>query len=152
MKVEKKLKGMGHELPLPPDSVASYVNFKHTGNLIFISGQGPNINGEQKYVGKVGGELTQEQGYEAAKLCGLNLLAQLKKCLGDLDLVKEVVHVKGFVASTEDFYNQPFVMNGASDLITEAFGQKGKHTRCALGTNVLPGNIPVEVEMIVEIK
>lgn len=151
MKVEQKLKELGYELPIAPDPAASYVTFKKSGNLLFISGQGPDINGEQKYKGKVGSELTQEKGYEAAKACGMNLLAQLKSCLGDLDLVKEVVHVKGFVASSVDFFNQPSVINGTSDLMTEVFAEKGKHTRCALGTNVLPGNIPVEVEMVVEI-
>lgn len=151
MKIEERIKELGLELPEAPAPAAAYVTCKQVGNLVYVSGQGPIINGSQLYTGKVGSELTEEDGYEAAKLCGLNLLAQLKRFLGDLDLIKNVVNVKGFIASTTESFNQPRVMNGMSDLMVSVFEEKGKHTRCALGTNVLPGNIPVEVEMVVEV-
>ncbi len=151
MRAEKKLEELGILLPTPPNPVATYTACKQTGNLVFVSGQGPIIEGKQLYTGKLGGEVSKEQGYEAAKACGINLLAQLKKYLGDLDKVKEVVHVKGFVACRDDFFEHPAVINGVSDLMVAAFGDAGLHTRCALGTNALPGNIPVEAEMIVEV-
>lgn len=152
MKVEENLKKAGITLPVPPLPVASYVPAKQIGNLVYVSGQGPIIDGKQLFTGKVGAECDIQQGQEAAKACGINLLAQLKQYLGDLDRVEQVVHLKGFVACADDFYEQPAVMNGASDLMITAFGESGKHTRCALGTNVLPGNIPVEVELIVAVK
>ncbi|SNS91038.1 Enamine deaminase RidA, house cleaning of reactive enamine intermediates, YjgF/YER057c/UK114 family [Anaerovirgula multivorans] len=150
--VEEKLKQLGITLPEAPQPIASYVPAKVIGNMVYISGQGPIINGIQMYTGKVGKECTKEEGYQAARLCGLNLIAQLKKVIGDLDRVKEIVHLKGFIASTTDFFEQPTVINGASDLMIEIFGEAGKHTRCALGTNVLPTDIPVEIELVVEIK
>lgn len=150
--VEERLKELGINLPIPPNPVASYVPVRQEGNLVFVSGQGPIINGKQLYTGKVGAECSQEDGYEAAKACAINLLAQLKKHLGSLDRVKSVVELHGYVACTTDFYAQPAVINGASDLMITAFGDAGRHARCALGTNVLPGNIPVEVELIVSVK
>ena len=102
--------------------------------------------------GKVGGELTQEQGYTAARLTGLNLIAQLRKELGDLDRIKQFVKVQAFVASVPNFMAQPAVMNGVSDLFVEVFGEKGKHTRTAVAVPQLPFNIPIEVEMIVEVE
>lgn len=152
MKVEQKLAELGIELPVTPEPIANYVGCKRVGNLVFVSGQGPIINGKQLYTGKVGGEVAQEDAYQAARACGINLLSQLKRFLGDLDAVKQIVHVKGFVASVNSFTNQPAVINGCSDLLVSVFGdEKGKHTRCALGTNVLPTDIPVEIEMIVEV-
>jgi enamine deaminase RidA (YjgF/YER057c/UK114 family) len=151
MKIENRLKELNIELPEAPAPVAAYVPCKKSGNLVFVSGQGPSVNGRETVLGKVGGELTLEEGYQAARLCGLNLLAQLKKFLGDLDCVKGIVHVKGFVASDNNFYLQPKVINGVSDLMVEVFGEPGRHTRCALGVNVLPGNIPVEAELIAEV-
>jgi enamine deaminase RidA (YjgF/YER057c/UK114 family) len=151
MKIENRLKELNIELPEAPAPVAAYVPCKRSGNLVFVSGQGTSVNGQETYKGKVGAELTLEEGYQAARLCGLNLLAQLKKFLGDLDCVKSIVHVKGFVASDNNFYFQPKVINGVSDLMVEVFGEAGRHTRCALGVNVLPGNIPVEVELIAEV-
>ena len=149
MHIEQRIRELGIELPEAPVPVASYVPCKQAGELLFISGQGPIINKVQAYTGKVGKELTEEEGKDAARLCGLNLLAQIKKFLGDLDRVEEVLNIRGFVASSDSFYNQPQVLNGVSDLMVQVFGERGRHTRCALGTNVLPGNIPVEVEMII---
>src|SRR5690625_5099137 len=126
---------------------------KQTGNLLFLSGNGPlDANGNPLITGKLGTNLTIEEGYEAARLCGLNLLSRLKTHLGDLNEVNQIVKVLGLVASSDDFYDQPKVMNGFSDLMLEVFGDEGEHARSAMGTNVLPSNIPVEVEMVVEIK
>jgi enamine deaminase RidA (YjgF/YER057c/UK114 family) len=151
MKIENRLKDLKIDLPEAPAPIAAYVPCKQSGNLVFVSGQGTAINGKDTYRGKLGADLSVEEGYQAARFCGLNLLAQLKKFLGDLDRVKALVNVKGFVASADDFTAQPQVINGVSDLMVEVFGEAGRHTRCALGTNVLPGNIPVEVELIAEV-
>ena len=151
MKIEDKIKALGIDLPSAPEPIANYIPCLQSGNLVFVSGQGPIINGKQLYTGKVGAEVTREEGYEAARACCINLLSQLKLFLGDLDKIKRVVHIKGYVASADDFTNQPAVINGASDLLVEIFGEAGRHTRCALGLNVLPTDIPVEVEMIVEV-
>jgi enamine deaminase RidA (YjgF/YER057c/UK114 family) len=151
MKIEDKLNERGIVLPEPPQPIASYVPCKQVGHLVFVSGQGPVIEGKQLYTGKVGAEVSQGDAYKAARACGLNLIAQLKHFLGDLDKVKSIVHVKGFVACTPDFEAQPSVINGVSDLMVEVFGESGRHTRCALGTNALPTNIPVEVELIAEV-
>lgn len=151
MNAEKKLAALGIELPDTPSPIANYVGVKKSGNLVFVSGQGPIINGRQLYTGKVGREVTQEEAYKAARACGINILSQLKRFLGDLDKIKEVVHIKGFVASANDFTSQPAVINGCSDLMVEVFGESGRHTRCALGANVLPSDIPVEIEMVVEV-
>jgi len=151
MKIEERLKELHIELPEAPQPLAAYVPCKKSGNLVFVSGQGPSLNGKETPLGKVGSDLTVEEGIQAARSCGLNLLAQLKKFLGDLDCVKSIVHIKGFVASADTFYAQPKVVNGVSELMVEVFGEAGKHTRCALGANALPGNIPVEVELIAEV-
>ena len=151
MLIEEKLAGMGIVVPMPPEPIANYTACLQTGNLVFVSGQGPIIDGTQLFTGKVGREVSPEEGYQAARACGLNLLGQLKRFLVDLDRIKRVVHVKGYVASADDFTDQPAVINGASDLLVEVFGEAGRHTRCALGMNVLPTDIPVEVEMIVEV-
>lgn len=151
MEIERKLHELGITLPDPPASAGAYVTCKQTGNQVYLSGQGPILNGENPYYGKVGEKVSKEEAYQTARRCGLNLLAQLKAYLGDLDRVSQVVQVKGYVACSSTFFDQPQVVNGVSDLMIEVFGERGKHTRCALGTNVLPGDIPVEVEMIVEI-
>ncbi|MDR0316209.1 MAG: RidA family protein [Treponema sp.] len=151
MSIENRLKELQIELPEAPAPVAAYIPCKKSGNLVFVSGQLPSVNGSETKRGKVGAELTVEEGYQAARLCGLNLLAQLRKFLGDLDCVKGIIHVKGFVASDNNFYSHSQVVNGVSDLMVEVFGEAGRHTRCALGTNVLPGNMPVEAELIAEV-
>jgi len=151
MSIEENLKKLNIELPKAPDPVGSYVASKIAGNLVFISGQIP-INSAGKLIkGKVGKELNLEQAQEAAKFCALNLLAQLKKICGNLDKVKGCVKITGYVNSVDSFIDQPKVINGASDLISKVFGDKGKHARAAVSANSLPLGASVEVEGIFEI-
>lgn len=152
MKIEHRIKELGLILPEAPKPVAEYIPAKKIGNLVFTSGQGPIKDGKFIYVGKIGGEVSLKEGYESAKICAINCLAAIKSVIGSLDKIDEIVKVKGYVNSTSDFYRQPEVVNGASELIVKIFGEKGKHARSALGTSVLPGNIPVELEMIVKVK
>ena len=149
MKIEEKLKEMGLELPEIPKPMANYVPAARTGNLLFLSGHGP-MKGTSP--GKVGKDLTLEEGYEAAKGTALCLISPIKNTIGDLDKVKRVVKLVGFVNCSEDFTDQPKVVNGASDLFVEVFGDRGKHARAAVGMYQLPGNIPVEIEVIVEVE
>jgi enamine deaminase RidA (YjgF/YER057c/UK114 family) len=149
--VEAKLEAMGLTLPAPPAPVANYVRYVQVGNLVFLSGHGPTRDGKQAFQGKVGGERTIEEGYEAAKLVMLNLLASLKEAIGDLDRVERIVKLLGMVNCTEDFGEQPKVINGASDLLVELFGEKGRHARSAVGMQALPMQITVEIEMIVQV-
>ena len=149
MKIEEKIKEMGLKLPEIPKPVANYVPAVRTGNLLFLSGHGPE---KSVPTGKVGKDLTLEEGYEAAKNTALCLLSTIKKSIGDLDKVKRVVKLVGFVNCSEDFKDQPKVVNGASDLFVEVFGERGKHARAAVGMYQLPGGIPVEIEVIVEIE
>ena len=151
-KIEERIKELGLTLPAAPSPMANYVTARRTGNLLFFSGAGPFEEGKPVVFGKVGNELSQEEGYQAARLTGLNLIAQLKKELGDLDRIKQFVKVQAFVASSPDFMAQPAVMNGVSDLFVEVFGEKGKHARTAVAVPQLPFNIPIEGEMIVEIE
>ena len=151
MSTEENLKKLNINLPKAPDPVGAYVASKIVGNLVFISGQLP-LNSEGKLIkGKVGKELSLEQGHEAAKFCALNLLAQLKKICGSLDKVKGCVKITGYVNSTDSFVDQPKIINGASDLISQIFGDKGKHTRAAVSVNSLPLGAAVEVEGIFEV-
>ena len=151
MSAEENLKKLNINLPKAPDPVGAYVASKIVGNLVFISGQLP-LNSEGKLIkGKVGKELNLEQGQEAAKLCALNLLAQLKKISGNLDKVKGCIKITGYVNSIDSFVDQPKIINGASDLISKIFGDKGKHTRAAVSVNSLPLGASVEVEGIFEI-
>lgn len=148
---EAKLKEMGITLPEVSAPVANYVNGVRTGNLLFMSGKGPKQANGEYISGKVGADLTIEQGYEAAKLVGIQQLAGLKAELGNLNKVKRIVKVLGMVNSAPDFGDQPKVINGFSDLMVEVFGDKGKHARSAVGMGALPSNIAVEIEIIVEI-
>ena len=152
MKIEKRLEELGVKLPEPAKPVAAYLPFRRTGNLIYISGQDCRVNGELKYKGKVGKDVTEEEAYEAARITAINLLAILKSAVGDLDKVKQIVNLHGFVNSADGYVRQPFVINGASEFLVEVFGDKGKHSRCALSCNELPFNTPVEIEMIVEVE
>ncbi len=145
---EERLAHLGITLPSVPFPVAQYVPAVQVGDLVYVSGQGPVSGGRPKFVGRVGGEISLEEGYQAARLCALNGLAATKALLGTLDRVARVVHVRGFVNSTPCFLQQSQVIDGASDLLVSVFGDAGRHARAALGANVLPGNIPVEVEMI----
>lgn len=148
---DAKIEELGLKLPAAPSPMANYVTARRAGNLLFFSGAGPFMDGKPAVFGKVGAELTQEQGYEAAQLTGLNLIAQLKKELGTLNSVKQFLKVQAFVASAPDFMAQPAVMNGVSDLFVQVFGEAGKHARTAVAVPQLPFNIPIEVEMIVEV-
>ncbi len=152
MKIEKRLNDLGLTLPEPPSPMAAYVPYAFAGDLLFISGNGSNIAGLEKFVGKVGREYTIEQGYQAARQTGLNLIAQLKRALGDLDRVERIVHLKGFVNCTDDFPDSPKVINGASELMVEVFGEAGRHSRSAIGVCALPAGMPVEIELVAKIK
>jgi enamine deaminase RidA (YjgF/YER057c/UK114 family) len=149
---EAKLKEKGIVLTTPGKPVANYVNAVRVGNLLFLAGKGPTKPDGSNITGKVGKDLTIEQGYEAAKLVAINHLAVLKAELGDLNKVKRIVKVLGMVNCTDDFKDQPKVINGYSDLMVDIFGEKGKHARSAVGMGSLPMNIAVEVEVIVEIE
>ena len=150
---ESKLISLGIKLPDPPEPVASYVPAVLTGNLLYVSGQIPVVDGKLAFEGTVGENLTLEEGKEAARICVINALAVIKKELGSLDKVKKIVRLSGFVASTTDFTRQPLVINGASDLLVEVFGEDvGKHSRIAIGVASLPLNSPVEIDLIVEIR
>ena len=152
MKIENRLKEIGIELPPPVKPVANYVTTVQTGNLVFTSGHGPvNMSGDLE-TGQLGAGMTIEEGYQSARLVGLGLISTLKDALGDLDRIKRVVKVVGFVNSTPDFLDHPKVVNGVSDLLVEVFGDKGRHARSAVGMVQLPGGIPVEVEVIVEVE
>ncbi len=151
MEIEKKMGTFGLELPEVAKPVASYVPAVKSGNYVFTSGQIPFVKGELMYRGKLGGDLTVEQGYECARVSALNCLAAVKSVIDDLDRVKQIVRVTGFVNSAPGFEDQPKVLNGASDLLVEVFGQRGKHSRLAIGTSELPLGAPVEIDMVVEI-
>ena len=149
---ETRLKEKGITLTTPGKPVANYVNAVRVGNLLYLAGKGPTKPDGSNITGKVGKDLTIEQGYEAARLTAMNHLAVLKAELGSLNKVKRIVKVLGMVNCTEDFKDQPKVVNGYSDLMVEIFGDKGKHARSAVGMYALPMNIAVEVEVIVEIE
>jgi enamine deaminase RidA (YjgF/YER057c/UK114 family) len=152
MQVETKLKEMGLELPPPGKPVANYVPAVRSGNLIFLSGHGPILKDGSLITGKVGADLTLEEGYQAARQVALVMLATLKEEIGDLDKVQRVIKLLGMVNCKSDFFDQSKVINGASDLLVDIFGAKGKHARSAVGMNALPLNIAVEIEMIVAIE
>jgi enamine deaminase RidA (YjgF/YER057c/UK114 family) len=152
MNAEQKLKEMGVVLPESPKPVANYVRTVRTGNLLFVSGHGPYDNGKTVLSGKLGKEVTVEEGYRAARNVALNCLASIRESLGSLDKVRRVVKLLGMVNCTEDFRDQPKVMNGASDLLVEVFGEAGRHARSAVGMQALPNQIPVEIEMILEVE
>lgn len=152
MKVESKLKELGFALPNPPKPVAAYLPAVQVGDLLFLSGTTCYENGKVLYTGRVGAELTMEQGYLAARQAALNLLSVIKATLGDLDRVERVVKLNGYVNSAPDFDHQPAVINGASELLVKVFGPRGKHARTSIGVSDLPGHIPVEIEMVVQIR
>ena len=152
MSYEKKIQELKIKLPEAKPPVGSYVATKITGNLLFISGQISITENGELIKGKIGKELSTEQGYDAAKRCGLSVVAQAKvACNGDLSKIKSCIKLTGFVNSTEDFTEQPKVINGASDLIATIFGDAGMHTRAAVSTNSLPLGVSVEVDAIFEL-
>ncbi len=150
--IEERLKELGYELPECPTPVAAYVPAALVNGFVYASGQTPYVDGVLKYKGKVGREVSEEEAYEAAKICALRLIAELKYAVGDLDRVERIVKVNGFVNSTGDFGGQPKVVNGASELLEKVFGEKGKHARSAIGVSTLPADAPVEVELIAAVK
>jgi len=149
---EARLKELGIVLPPVPQPVANYVNGVRTGNLIFLAGKGPRRADGSEITGKLGLDLSIDEGYEGARLTAINQLAVLKEMLGDLKKVKRVVKVLGMVNSESDFVQQPAVINGFSDLIVEVFGERGRHARAAVGMASLPRGQAVEIEMIVEVE
>lgn len=149
--IEEKIKDLGFEIPEVAKPLAAYIPAKQVGDLIMTSGQVPLVKGEIKYKGKIGKELTEEDGQKAAQICALNCLTAIKGVIGNLDKIIEVVKLTVFVASAENFTAQPKVANGASELIGKIFGEPGKHVRSAVGVTSLPLDAAVEIEMIVKI-
>ncbi|MFP4573667.1 MAG: RidA family protein [Desulfobacterales bacterium] len=151
MKVEEKLKEMRLELPEAPRPVANYLPLVRTGNLVFLSGHGPVRMDGSRITGKLGADLSLKEGYNAARQVALGLLSSLKSEIEDLDKVRRIVKLLGMVNCIPEFTDLPNVINGASDLLVALFVERGKHARSAVGMNALPGNIAVEIEMIVEV-
>lgn len=150
--VDGRLKDLGIEIPTPAAPAANYIPFVKTGNLVFVSGQIPIVAGKIEGVGKVGQDLTTDQAKAIARTCAINLIAQAKAaCDGDLDRVVRVVKLGGFVNCVDGYTEQPEVVNGASDLMVQAFGDGGRHARFAVGTNSLPRGVAVEVDAVFEI-
>lgn len=149
--IEQKLKDLGFEIPEAAKPLAAYIPAKQVGNLVMTSGQVPVEKGELKFAGKVGKDLSEEEAVKAAQLCAINCLAAIKGVIGDLDRIEEVVKLTVFVNSADGFTAQPKVANGASELVVNVFGEKGKHVRSAVGVNELPINSAVEIEMIVRV-
>ncbi len=150
--IEEKIKELGFELPEIAKPLAAYIPAKKVGDLVMTSGQVPLVKGEIKFVGKVGAGLTAEEGQSAARVCALNCLAAIKGIIGSLDNIEEIFKLTVFVSSADGFTAQPKVANGASELIVNIFGEKGKHARSAVGVSELPLNSAVEIEMIVKVK
>lgn len=151
MKTEEKIAALGITLPEAPRPLAAYVPAVQSGSLVFISGQLPVLNGALMMTGKLGAGLSLEDGQAAARQAAINCLGVLKATAGDLDRVKRIVKITGFVQSDDAFYDQPKVINGASELFQAVFGEAGVHARAAVGVNALPLNAPVEVELIAEL-
>jgi len=152
-KIEEKLKSLNIAVPQPLAPVANYVGFVKSGNQVFVSGQLPIENGEVKYIGKVGSKISVEDAQKAARICAINIIAQIKlACEGNLERVVRCVKLGVFVNGDADFIDHPVVANGASDLIADVFGDAGKHARAAVGSGSLPRGVSVEIDAIFEIK
>lgn len=153
---DKRLEQLGIELPKKDRRGKGVVSVRQCGDLLFVSGHGPTDQTTPAdtpvYTGKLGADLSVEQGYQAARLCGINLLAAIRDYLGDLDRIEYLVKAFGLVASSPEFFDQPAVMHGFSDLMVEVLGERGQHARSAMGTCCLPRNIPVEVELVAKIR
>ena len=151
-KIETRLKGLGIELPQPTAPLANYVPFTVSGKVVFIAGQICQWNGERRFIGKLGAGINIAEGQQAARLCALNIIAHLRVAAdGDLDRVRRCLRLGGFVNCTPDFTDMPQVVNGASDLMVEVFGDAGRHARAAVGTSALPSGVSVEVEATFEL-
>ncbi|QOR35273.1 RidA family protein [Clostridium sp. 'deep sea'] len=152
MKIEQRITQLGLKLQECPQAAAQYVPYIVSGKYIFTAGQTPKIGTELKYIGKVGRDIEIAEAYKAAELCALRCVSVLKASISDLDKIKRIIKVVGYVNSTEDFTLHPKVINGASNVLEAIFGDKGKHARVAIGVNSLPGGAPVELELIAEIQ
>lgn len=150
--IEQRLSGLGITLPVAAAPAANYLPFVQSGRLLYLSGQLPSQGGKPVCHGHLGADVSVEDGYQAARLCAINLIAQIKAAAGDLSRVARIVRLGGFVASTPDFTDQPKVVNGASDLMVAVFGDAGRHARSAVACPALPFGVPVEVEAIVELR
>lgn len=150
--IEDKIRELGYKLPEAPKPLAAYIPALKSGNLVFTAGQLPTVKGELLVKGKLGKEVTEEQGKTAAEISALNCLSVIKSIVGSLDIIERIVKLTVFVNSADGFTAQPKVANGASELIGKIFGEKGMHVRSAVGVNELPLNAPVEIEMLVEVK
>lgn len=151
MEAEQTLSRLGYSLPETPRPMANYIPIRRVGPLLFTAGMGPVLQGEIKFKGKLGRELTLEQGVEAARLSVLNCLSAIKADLGDLDAIEHIVKLTGYVNSATGFTQQPLVINGASDLLVQVFGERGKHARTSIGVSELPSDIAVEIDLVVEV-
>lgn len=152
MQIESRLRELGLTLPEPPKPVAAYLPALRVGDLLFLSGTTCYVDGSPLFIGRLGKELSVEQGYAAAQQTMLNLLSVVKAELGDLDCVQQIVKVNGYVNSAPDFDRQPAVINGASELLEKIFGSRGRHARTSIGVSDLPGHIPVEIEMVLQVR
>ena len=150
---EENIKQLGIEIPDMPAALANYVPFKVSDSIVYVSGQAPVRNGKLIYEGKVGKDISIDEGIKAAELCCVNIIAALKKSInGDWNRLETFLKLGGFVNCNNDFYDQPKIINGASDLLVNIFGEQGKHARFAVGSNSLPMNISVEIDAIIKIK
>ncbi len=151
MQAEQALSKLGYTLPETPTPMANYIPVTRVGPLLFTAGTGPTVAGEIKFKGKLGKDLTVEQGAEAARLAVLNCLSAIRKAIGDLDHIEHIVKLTGYVNSAVGFNKQPIVINGASDLLVQVFGARGKHARASIGVNELPNDMAVEIDLIAEV-
>jgi enamine deaminase RidA (YjgF/YER057c/UK114 family) len=149
-RIDAKLMELNIQLESPPKPAGNYVPYTMVSPIIYLSGVTPKVNGVLQYKGKIGQDLTKEEGYQAARQCIINQLSTLKAALGDLDRIVCILKMEGFIHAAPDFYDLPYVLNGASDLLVEVFGDKGKHARSAIGVASLPGAAAVEVELIIQ--
>jgi len=150
--IEEKLRELGYELPSPPAAVGFYVPVIRTGNLVITSGQLPFVGQEMAFAGKLGDDLHEQDGINAARICAINALAQIKACVGDLEKVKQIVRLEGYIHSAAGFQGQPHILNGASELMVELFGDRGRHTRTALGIHEMPLNAAVQLSVWAEVE
>ena len=151
MTAEERLTEVGIDIPPAPPAVAAYVPWVRTGSLVMTSGQLPWENGVMRYAGKIGAELNEEQGYEAARLSAINAIAQLKQATGDLEKIRQIVRIEGNVHAAPGFHGHPLVLNGASEFINQVFGDRGRHTRTAVGTSEMPLNAAVQISVFAEV-
>lgn len=151
MNVDERIKSLGLEIPTLPAPIASYINFRRSGNLLYLSGVGPTRDGQILYSGKVGEEISLEDAYQAARVCAINHLAQIKAAMGGFDSIAQVIFLQGFVNCAHGFNDPSSVLNGTSDLLIAVFEERGKHCRAAVGVSELWKNIPVETVLTVEV-